>query len=473
VTDHLHRWLLTVVTLLATSCSDGADPQAADRVLLLGGNLFAGGDRCARLLDEMASASGVLGPAFFELLALPGATPAELAQALHDAPAARAVVAVVGDLTLLTGIDTNAEFPPHKLLTSRGFDRAALEEALGEIRSIARSRGMLCVVATHPLGRQGRIEVPELLEVADVVREGDAILDLSTAFALIEQELLFSNGIDELDDYGHDAFASALFHSLLEDQPPLPPRNDAEAAARAEISALLAWAEGNDTRFRRAAREILSEPAIGADQATRHAAIANLMQGIIQPTRRRWTLIEPSAEGAVPGLAVGRMLTLGKPGLTAADTVEQGLIEILSAIGRADAGVLELADNLVAAAPHRASTWLALELAARITLGRRGVPLRALRHLAIYTTESMSQKRWEQLMTAWPDCLGALPALLQLESVFRSQLPAGPALHSARRSSRLGLHSQAGALLDRATHQLVVPDNWSTERKRIEALADG
>ena len=111
--------------------------------------------------------------------------------------------------------------------------------------------------------------------------------------------------------------------------------------------------------------------------------------------------------------------------------------------------------------------------AARTTLGRRGVSQQALRNLAIYTTESMSQKRWEQLMTTWPDCLGALPALVQLETAFRSQLPAGPALHSARRSSRLGLHSQVGVLLDRATHLLVVPGNWSTERKRIEALAGG
>jgi hypothetical protein len=473
VTANLQRWLFAVLALWAPGCRDGPDPEATNRVLLLGGNLFAGGDRCVQLLDEMASASGVLGPVCFDLVAVPGASPDELAQALRTAPAARAVVVVIGDLSLLTGINTNADFPPSKLITSRLFDREALDETLETLRSIARSRGMLYVLATHPLGLQGRIEVPELSEVADAVRAGGATLDLAKTFSVYDQQLLFTNGIDELDEYGHDAFANALFYSLLDDQAPIPARDDAEAAARAECAALLSWARGDDARFRPAARAILLEPPAGVAQATRHAAIANLLQGIAKPTRHRWTLIDPASAGDVPGLAVGRLLTLGKPGPIPADPVERAFIEILSAISQRDDNVLALADKLVAAEPHRATSWIALGLAASLTRDRQGVPQQARKHLQTYSSGNISPARWEQLMTTWPSSLAALPAMLQLDSIFRSHLPAGPALHAARRSSRLGLHSKAGALLDRATKKLEVPRNWTTERKRLAKLAEG
>ena len=466
--------LLAALALLLPGCHDAVDPAANERILLLASELFGGGDRCARVLNDMVASSGVMGDGRFTVVTASNGDGESLLEALRTAPDARAVVVIVGDSSLLTGIDTNARFPEHKQITSRVVDTAALESTLDQLRELAATRGMHCVLATHPLGRQGRLELPELVDVADLVRQHGATLDLAAAFAARESELLFAHGVDVLDNYGHDVLADTIFKALLGEAPLIPAQDLEESAARDEIAALLVWARGDDELFRWAAHRVLREPPVGAVQGVRQATIATLRNGLTPGSRQRWTELEglPGA-GHVPGLALGQMITSGKlPPANSSDPDEQALAKVLSAFtdpeGAGDP--LAVADSLVAAGPHRASAWLALEFAARLTKQRRGVSRLALRHLQ--TLEGVvSPARWEQLSSSWPDCLGALPALTLLEHIYRSHLPTGPTLHAARRASRQGLVSRALSVWDRSTRLLTLPPTWTAERQRIAALA--
>lgn len=466
--------LLAALVLLLPCCGEAVDPAASERILLVGGEIFEGGDRCAAVLNDMVAPSGVLGDGRFMVVAATAPGAEGLLEALRTAPQARAVIVIAGDSSLLTGIDTNARLPEHKQITSRVVDIPALTSALDELKDLAASRGMHFVLATHPLGRQGRIELPELVDVAEIVRQQGATLDLAQSFAAREAGLLFTNDIDVLDTYGHDALAHILFKALLGDAPLIPAQDLRESAARDEIEALLIWARGDDALFRWAAHRALQQPPTGAAHEARQAAIATLRNGLTPQSRQRWTEIEGQAElGHVPGLALGQMLSSGKlPRDNSSDQGEQALTTVLSAFTNSESDVdpLAIADGLVAAGPHRVSAWLALDFAARLTKERRGVSRLALRHLQTFEGV-VSPARWELLSDRWPGCLGALPALTLLEHIYRSHLPAGPALHEARRASRQGLFARALAVFDRGTRLLTVPPNWSAERQRLATLA--
>ncbi len=466
--------LLAALVLWLPCCGDTVDPAAAERILLVGGEIFGGGDRCATVLNDMVAPSGVVGDGRFTVVSTTAAGAEGLVEALRAAPRARAVIVIAGDSSLLTGIDTNARLPEHQQITSRVVDVPALTSALDELREVAASRGMHFVLATHPLGKQGRIELPELVEVAEIVRQQGATLDLAQSFAARETELLFADGVDVLDNYGHDALAQILFVALLGEAPLIPAQDLQESAARDEIEALLTWARGDDALFRWAAHRALQRPPTGAVHEARQAMIATLRNGLTPQSRQRWTSIESQPElGPVPGLDLGQMLASGeKPRHNSGDPGERALTKVLSAYTDPESAVdpLAIADGLVAAGPHRASAWLALDFAARLTKERRGVSRLALRQLQTFEGV-VSPARWERLSETWPDCLGALPALILLEHIYRSHLPAGPALHAARRASRRGLFSRALTLFDRGTRLLTVPPNWAAERQRIAALA--
>src|SRR5215510_4190169 len=93
-----------LVALLAAlpACGDrlaSAQSGGPDVVLLVGADTFAGGDRVAQRLADATAASDVLGPVRFEVLAVPGGSPADLAARLRErlarAADVRAVVAVM------------------------------------------------------------------------------------------------------------------------------------------------------------------------------------------------------------------------------------------------------------------------------------------------------------------------------------------------------------------------------------------
>ncbi|MFT7462859.1 MAG: hypothetical protein ACI9EF_001201 [Pseudohongiellaceae bacterium] len=475
--------LAMMLALLLPCCADAVDPHAAKRILLLGGNLFAEGDRCAQVLNDMVAVSGVLGDAHFEVLAAPGASPEELIDLLRGAPDARAVIAIVGDLSVLRGVDTNKQFPQHKKLSSRVVNNKQLDHALTALQTVANERGMDWVLATHPLGLQGRIEVPELVAVAEHLRDRGATLDLATAFAARERELLFTNDVDVLDEYGHDALAETILLALLDDDAPMRAEQPGQTSARRELSALLAWASGDDARFRWSAHRALQEPAVDAAQATRQAAISTAISGLTPQTRRLWQQIDStSAAAEIPGLAAGRLLSAGNPQGHASDVpTTQGLAALAAAMksslgngdrqgGNRSSAVLAAADDWVAASPQHASAWLGLEFAVRISRQRKSPAKLAAIHLQAYQ-HIVAPERWEQLSQSWPENLSALPALAILERTFLAQLPAGPSLHATRRASRQGKNARSLALFDKATRLLALPENWVSERVRIAALA--
>ena len=66
------RAALTLVVLLLAGC---APSSRGDTIVLLGGDVFAEGDRCARLLDQLARTSDVFGDSRFVQLGEPVTTP--------------------------------------------------------------------------------------------------------------------------------------------------------------------------------------------------------------------------------------------------------------------------------------------------------------------------------------------------------------------------------------------------------------
>jgi len=280
--------LLAGLAVTLAGCGD--QPAAAlsgsqDVVLLVGADTFAGGDRVAQRLADAASGSDVLGPARFELLAVPGGSPADLAARLRErlarAADVRAVVAVLGDLTALTGIDPTVRLPERRELSSREPRTAEVLAARRAMADDARAAGAVFLAATAPLGRQGRVEVPELLDVARALGEAGPVVDLQAGFLARADEPLFANGIDRLDDYGHDALARELLPALLA---ALPPRDDDERTARLQARALEAFAQGREDEWRALLPEVQAAPARTPRAATRrHDDMAN-RSNLLAPT---------------------------------------------------------------------------------------------------------------------------------------------------------------------------------------------
>ena len=106
-----------LLLLLTLAC--GPSPSGGDTIVLLGGQVFGAGDRPARLLDELAQASGALGPSRFRVVGEPGDHPADLLARLETQDDLRAVVAVVGDLALMHEVDPNRAIAPLRSLSSR------------------------------------------------------------------------------------------------------------------------------------------------------------------------------------------------------------------------------------------------------------------------------------------------------------------------------------------------------------------
>ena len=247
------RVLSCLALSAAAACARPAPP--GDTLLLLGARSFGADSRAAELLDDMAAATDVLGPARFEIVR--AASPDRFADALRGHDGLRAVIALVGDLSVLHGVDPTVwpRFEPE--LTSRVPDLDALDEALDRLRRAVAERGGTLVLATAPLGMQGRIEVPELLGVHAHLRERARdldvpLLDLAAHFADLDPAPLFANGIDVLDGYGDDELARASSSTRRRcpraTTPSAPP---GPRPARSRPSTAARWRRGRRSSTRR------------------------------------------------------------------------------------------------------------------------------------------------------------------------------------------------------------------------------
>ena len=513
-TMRLAAWLVLAAATL-TGCGPPpvpVDKGASRTILLLGCRTFGGSTRVATLLDDIAAATDVLGPTHFLVEAPPGCAPADLPVLLGRHPEASIAIAIVGDLSVLDGVDPSQ--PPAALerLTSRQVPMDALREMLGRLEQTARSQGTTLLLATAPLGRQARLEVPELDAVAELVRERGAALDLARDFRALEPAPLFSNGIDRLDDFGHDELAAALYACCLQDGGPLPARDAAETSARLQARALEAFHADREADFAQLAAQALAsgEAPASPRHAARLAALAGAREGFAAAAPR-WAAIA-GPEESVPGLALGRALLRAAhygaepgaqsdppPGREASGTVdsrdaavsgaasplagepcdasprafEAELVEALEGLRSADGHAAELAERCVRAHPERLEAWIALQVVSLALPPVRDMRGEARRHLALCPRDTVPESLLTRVLRSWPLAVDDLPALLLASRVREGMLPTGPLLQTARRRASLGYVDHALEMLRTGLQGLRVPPAWERELQRIEALPRG
>jgi hypothetical protein len=446
-------------TEAATSADDAP-------VILVGGAVFADGDRVARRLQHMAQVTGILGGSHVELVQAEAAGTLGLAAALRDLAPCRALLVIVGDLSLMDGIDPDAAFPPQKELSSRIIDWDAFDEGLGLIEREAQRLGAELLFCTPPLGIQGRLEVPELLDVAARLRSRGRVLDLTRQFAEREPGPWFRNGLDQLDEYGHDALADTLYRALLTSGAPIKARTLMEKRARNLMAALHAWAEGDETALEAAAESGLVRAAPEGRVTAMAAALETLRTGIDETSRTLWKKADPGGAG-VPGLAVGQLLA----GLPTASTsgFEAELLDIFATLIDSPAEAVAPARALTNAHPERVEAWTALLLAEQFS-GRERPSLKiAKTRQGVFDHGPLSRERGRELLASSAVGVPALPALLLIFAPYEGALVTGPSLQSARRKARVGMPEAALNVLDAALDAGPCPESWGDARDRIAA----
>jgi len=488
----MHRpWLLAVALLLCEAALAATPRQPAGTILIVAGRSLQHGSTLASVLDTMAASCGAFGTSRFELLEGVEATDPALPDRLAGRDDLRVVVLVVGNLSLLRNVDPSLEMPAdQRQLSSRVVDLEGLARSIEGVRRAAGRHGARVLLATAPLGLQGRIEVPELLEVAAWLRETESgLLDLGGHFASRERAMLFANGIDVLNVPGEHELARALLAAVLRDDALLPPTDDREAAHRAEQRLLDAWC-----RAERAFPQLMEaadagdatspgpqgtlgapgdEPAV-ADEAVGRAALAMWRDDTGPATCARWQALArlPSAQGAI-GLSAGCALCeLEEQVGESTDALERELVNagrLLSQGLRWDA--LVLAQKLVDDQPQRIEPWMLL-IFIEMALGRPIEPLldEARASVGAVSSLPLAESRVHELLAGLPDSMAALPLLLRALAPHGALLPTGPALEQARRYEAGGMLDHAIAALKQASRQHRLPPSWKLELARLRAL---
>jgi len=428
------RTALTALAALAAALPPGCAPASAapgDTIVLLSSRSIADPARVATQLDELAACTDVLGPARFEVLAAPENGPRDFAEMLGkrrqpppgERDGLRAAIAIVGDLSLMQGVDPSILRRKSETLTSRLVDLQELDESLARLEDAARRQGGLVIPASAPLGRQGRIEVPELLEVTRHVHARPGFINLQAAFRSLEDERLFDNGIDRLDSSGEAALARSLFDAVCEDPGPVAPRTPAERRARAQARALRALALGRRTQAAAEQAAALELPlpqgpaaAAGARARVRDAALALALEGP-GAAADPWSALEGAAPA--PGLALAaRLIAPQAGGPPAQEPFEAGLVAVLDAVRSRDPQSALLAKELVDDHPERVEAWMLLELAGILASPPTEVRERACAQLALFPHGIVSVDAARTLLDDWPRCLNDLPALYLAQQPF-------------------------------------------------------
>ena len=412
---------VAAVALALAGCSRSA-ATPGDTIVLLASRSFADSDRAAALLDGLAAATDVLGPARFEVVAAQQARPQDFARLLAERPAGdgglRAVIALLGDLSVMQDVDPSIENRKPTELTSRVLDVDALDAAVDELAQAAEAQGGRLVLASAPLGRQGRIEVRELLAVRARYQARPGFIDLQATFRPLEGEALFTNGIDRIGPEGQAVLARAVFAALCEDPGPIEPRDAAERRARAQARALAHLAAG---RRAEAAAELAAArglaAAAGSRDTLREAALALALEGREAVAA---SLDALRSAAATPGLALMVRLASDDPGgPPAAEPFEAALVAVLDAVRARDPQAVRAAKALATAHPDRVEAWMVLQLAG-IVVASPPTEVRdeARARLARFPHAVVPAEVSGALLADWPRCLDALPALYLAQQPF-------------------------------------------------------
>lgn len=462
--------MLIVLPLVAalSACGPGADvtpSQKSAPVLLVGGDVFSAGDRVASRLDAMARATGALGASEVRMLHVPGAGPAELAAAVAQQDSVRAVIAIVGDRHLLSDVDPAHPFPPdQKAVSSRRIDWDAFDEGLDDLRAAANSVGATLVLASPPLGLQGRVELPELLGVAPRVKARGPSINLTAMFRKLEPGPHFVNGLTVLDGFGHDALAALLLRELTHGQLAIPPGSGTEHRAREVHAALLDWAAGDDEALATAdaagALRASPDPRLSVAIAAAYTAL----HGPKGPARALWARIG-EVDPPPPGLALGQLL-LGKTHPTD-DPLEAAVIEVLIGLATDAEASFGTARQLVLAEPQRVESWMVLQLSGMAVGYAKGIRKRGSSSLRLFDGRPISNTRRAQLLGDGLHAMRTLPALIVVSSIYADSRVDGPSLRAARRKHRVGMVGTGLKILDTAIAAGPVPPQWLAERERI------
>lgn len=448
----------------------GLAPLPADTILLVGDRTFGGSTRVAETLDALAAATGIVGDTRFEVLADVGASDERLPATLADRDDLRAALVVLGDLTFLPGVDPTRDVPPDQhALTDRTVDPRALDDALARVEALRATSSCPVVLVTAPLGEQARVEVPELLPIAERVRSLPPVLDLAATFHAREDSPMFGNHLDVLDGFGHEAFARAVFVELCRQDGPLAPRDASERAARLARRALEAWAADD------AGWAVLAEEAVSLDASThaaraQQAALVGLLEGKVA-ARAAWTRVG----GDVPGRMLAAVtLHVDSPVPPAEDPAEALLAEAvaLALTGRRDAA-RDLLSDARARFPHRFDTWLVATRASASREEADRLVAEALSALRRLDPAPVVQRRAREALLASVFPVPQLLAACVLQAPFEGCVPTGPALDRARRAARLDLVEIARTRWERDRAGAPVPPAWDAEVRRLLESLDG
>ncbi len=475
--------LASVAIALAGLCVAAQD--VPDTILLVGGRSFGESQHVADALNGMLAASGVLGPSRVALLPGWEANDEGLSEQFAKGPTPRALFVIVGNLSILQNIDPSRPIPTApKELSSREIDLAALGRQLDELVMAAGRMDTPLVFVTAPLGKQGRLETPELLSVAQALRTRSPLLDLAADFRERENLALFENGVDSLNAWGREAAARRLFDALCRDETLVPARTQAERAARASQRALSAWAQADHEAFERLTAEALEFAAETPNEAGRHAALRTARDGL-RNSAQHWLAVgegtRPTLEGSVPGLAVARLL-LGPPeaALHSDDPFEQQFLHVASQLAAGQTGAAARASReQVSTTPHRVESWIALQIAALVTdsntqdtLVEIGGPSpeEALASVGLVTSGPLSLARQADLISMGWQAAELLPVTLTVEAPFRHLEPHGPAQAALHRRFGIKMRHSALNLWAHDVRGALVPPAW---KDALEQLRGG
>ncbi len=470
-----------------------------DVVLLLASETLGGSARAATLLQGMCDGTDVLGAVRFEARSLPGAWPADGGAAVDGRTDLRTVIAIVGDGALLPGVDPNAPPRPADVLISRDIDADALAHSLVDLRRSVAATGADLVLCSAPLGMQGRVEMPELLAARAVVLadsakgSGSTTLDLGGHFEGLERSPMFADGIDTLDDFGHDELARVLWRAILAEDSPLAPRDDSERAARAEARAFLALYDGDLDAFEEQGRALMSVegPTRGSNMRRaifgtaldkRRSETAHSSHGEPTGTKGddRWyeligrydlKSLERPPEVRTAGVRLAAFIaTAWDDQLSPTGGIEPEIIRVLAGTHLYDdvGGARDRAEALVDEHPHRIEAWAALQFAWAFHPPLRDRRAEALGHLEQFTRGAANIRAARKVFDAWPMRMRWLPALIAASHPYAEMTPTGPLLDNARRrSAAAGLFPAPGRVLREQLAKGRFPRAWHREAERL------
>ena len=450
--------LLAVATGLAPATLDADavtvdDPVRAkgSAILLVDSGGLGPGASLAAALEEVFTSTGVLTDTrwMHHRAFVPSEDPRALVRGAGDD--LRAVILVLGGLDWFPGVDPSR--PPGAVgqRVDRRVDTPMVVAEIARWRLAAEAVGAKLLLATAPLGIGARIEVPEMLELEQLVRAAGCSVDIARHFRTLEDREYFRRGFDDLTELGREALVRFVYAQVVTRPAVLPSRHPGEEAARREARALHDLLAGDRDAFEISAAAALRGDAPTPAHALRRAAISLVTEPPAR-ARARWAALPATeVDGMPPGLAVGRWLTGGDAGAGhPEDPVEVALVRWLWALDvgadesrstseRAAALLVSRArlDELAAVAPHRLETLIARQTVAAWEAPPRRLRGEELAGLHGFDDDVLSADLARQLLDEGPGAVRWLPALLAASVPRRDMILTGPGLHGALRRSRL------------------------------------